>query len=531
MSTTKVSDQPIPPGSIGSKFNNLQFFERMGRTFVTNSKALTFYEIPQSASRELRRVLSRTDTSHRQDRETSGDEQRPLFKKWIENLNPMNSAGVAEIDEQIETQLKFTQKKRNKQAFSLNITHRCNLGCSYCFAEPTYLSRPPREGADEETTGIALPVINPNTTDNSKLGVMTREDADRSIEYMLEAAQGDFTVGFFGGEAMTEFSLMEYIVARLNRLAASDNRTVSWGLTTNGTIATQRQIEFLAENNFALIVSFDGTREQHDRHRPFFRSTQGSYDLVLRNLLSKFLPVIKNVTVRATAPVEEIDFDVIGRSMLDIGATQFSIEPASNMVDNYQPEQFHRVVDSLEQWAETFCQKRRQQPFDFYYFTSLIRRICRREPVIRACGAGNGYQSIAADGSLWPCHLWTGNTDGGQNWQMGSVATGEDRDDLAQLFQSINITARDGCHKCWARLVCGGFCYVPRATTPQVEAGKRYPRAAEFECNFMRALIEVTTWIIAELKDTAPDVLQDILATSSELAPGLDVFDSSGCSC
>jgi uncharacterized protein len=77
------------------------------------------------------------------------------------------------------------------RSLALNLTNNCNLGCEYCYA---------RQGKYD----------NPGE-------VMSFETARNSVDLLINSVHNNngskLTIGFFGGEPLLEFDLIEKIVA------------------------------------------------------------------------------------------------------------------------------------------------------------------------------------------------------------------------------------------------------------------------------------------------------------------------------
>ena len=130
---------------------------------------------------------------------------------------------------------------------ALCLTHRCNLRCSYCYAA---------EGGAR----------------------MSATTARRAVDFLVDSGGGSSTITFFGGEPLTEFSLIEEIVGYANRNYGS---AVQFRMSTNGTLLDENSLRFLADHDIHFVLSLDGNRAQHDRHRTFADGS-GSFDRILQ---------------------------------------------------------------------------------------------------------------------------------------------------------------------------------------------------------------------------------------------------------
>lgn len=136
---------------------------------------------------------------------------------------------------------------------TLVLTHRCNLGCGYCYA-----GEKRRQEMDDEVMGRAI-------------GLLWADGA--------EAAQ----LSFFGGEPFLAFEQMKRATALAEAEAERLGKTLLLQCTTNGAALKDEHVAFAKQHDLRVTVSVDGIREAHEVNRP----TAGggsSFDEVLRGL-------------------------------------------------------------------------------------------------------------------------------------------------------------------------------------------------------------------------------------------------------
>jgi uncharacterized protein len=119
-------------------------------------------------------------------------------------------------------------------------TWYCNLACEYCFVES---SRQERDAAP-----------------------MSPRVAARVVDALDEVLgdEGAVLVHLYGGEPLTNLPAM---AAMVERARARPPGRVAFGITTNGTVATDEAIALLGAGNFEVSLSIDGPAEIHDACR------------------------------------------------------------------------------------------------------------------------------------------------------------------------------------------------------------------------------------------------------------------------
>lgn len=147
----------------------------------------------------------------------------------------------------------------------LVVTEQCNLRCRYCAYSGNYVYN--------------------KTHQNSYMTWRTAEQAIRKFYAGYCSAKAwnpslTPAISFYGGEPLLNFSLIRDVTGLVKRLLGSN---VILNLTTNGTLLTQEMIDFFCKNEFALMFSLNGYRDENDRLR-LFLDGQGTYDIVWHKL-------------------------------------------------------------------------------------------------------------------------------------------------------------------------------------------------------------------------------------------------------
>jgi len=147
--------------------------------------------------------------------------------------------------------------------FTLYVTNRCNLACSYCIYSGQYA----RYGQFSRNS-------------------MTWDTAKSAIDFLLEHSRNSKTLrlDFFGGEPMLAFDLIKRSVQYAKLGNRPDGPPLTISVATNGTILTDEILGFLLEHSVYLQFSIDGDKSTHDQNRRFSGSNLGSYDVVIKNL-------------------------------------------------------------------------------------------------------------------------------------------------------------------------------------------------------------------------------------------------------
>ena len=320
-------------------------------------------------------------------------------------------------------------------ALSLAIAQKCNLGCTYCYAQ------------QGEFGGAAKN--------------MSREAAEQAVDLLVNGSEAGarLNLAFLGGEPLANRALLQETTRRAATMAAARGVTLGFSITTNGTLLTAADADFFEEFGFAVTVSLDGPRDAHDAQRPF-KSGKGSFDRIMANLAPMFE---KQRRMQVTARVTVTPHNMMLRQTLDefvaagfhtVGFSPLLRSPTG--VGELERDDLEVMLGEMIDCGREF--ERRTIAGERYPFANMLnalREIERGTHRPYPCGAGAGYLGVSAEGELAACHRFVGDADG----KMGSLAEGIDAAKRAQWLSERHVHRQEPCTQCWARYLCGGGCH------------------------------------------------------------------------
>src|ERR1022692_2753150 len=131
------------------------------------------------------------------------------------------------------------------RALSLAVAQKCNLGCSYCYAQ---------EGSFGGTS--------------KQMSMATALSAVDRLFADAESGQGT-NLSFLGGEPLYAREVIRAATEKAARLGAARSIQTGFSITTNGTLINSEDADFFERYGFAVTISLDGIGATHDRQRPF----------------------------------------------------------------------------------------------------------------------------------------------------------------------------------------------------------------------------------------------------------------------
>ena len=372
----------------------------------------------------------------------------------------------------------FKKRKTVVKALCLHIAHDCNLACRYCFA-----------GKGEY---------------NGQKDLMSLEVGKKAIDFMIENSGNrvNLEVDFFGGEPLMNFDVVKEIVKYGRSKEAIYNKNFRFTLTTNGVLLNDEVMEFANKEMSNVVLSLDGRKEVNDYMRPT-RNGQGSYDIIV----PKFQKLAEsrnqmNYYVRGTFTHNNLDFadDVIHYA--DLGFKQMSMEPVVSDYDEpyaIKEEDLPKIMEEYDKLALEYIKRRKEgRGFNFFHFMiDLTQGPCVAKR-LSGCGSGTEYLAVTPWGDLYPCHQFVGIDD----YKIGDVYNGIERNDIVDEFKLCNVYARPECRDCWAKLYCSGGCAANAYHAKGSILG-----VYEYGCRLFRKRIECALMLKAATAQAETDVL------------------------
>ncbi|NLC26092.1 MAG: thioether cross-link-forming SCIFF peptide maturase [Fastidiosipila sp.] len=328
----------------------------------------------------------------------------------------------------------YPEKPRFK-AMCLNICHDCNMRCSYCFAESG------QYGSDSRSS-------------------MSAKTGMRAVDFLIDASgpRRNLDIDFFGGEPLMNWEVVKELVAYCEEQGPAHGKNIRLTITTNALLLNETKINYLNRHFKNVVLSCDGTAENHDRMR---RDAGGNktFDRIAANI-RKFVAVRggKEYYIRGTFTRHNLDFvdDVLALAAL---GKNVSIEPVVAEPEfeySIREEDLPQVMRSYENLAFALQADKEASKINFFHFnlqTGHDPCIYKR---LKGCGAGSEYCAVTPEGYIYPCHQLVGETMHriGRLTEDGYITEPEQQ----SAFSEYLMPNREPCNSCWARYHCGGGC-------------------------------------------------------------------------
>ena len=312
-------------------------------------------------------------------------------------------------------------------------TRACNLACVYCdFGASNALT----SCMDFQTATAAV---------------------DWMAGYVKSLGWNTLNIHFFGGEPFFAGDVVDVVVHRARAVASRLGLLPHFEVTTNGVFDEERA-RFVAEYFDTVVLSFDGFKEIHDRHRPC-HNTLGSFDIVARTaqILSQssvelcFRLCVTQESVFQLEQIAQWFCETFQPSVINVETLQPTPESDAAGLNPPNPYDFAVHYVKANRIVEGFGIKA--------IYASTSTDVPRQS----FCPVGKDALIVSPDGRVSGCYLppheWKKR---GLNFDVGRLSPDGTMqvDDAAITRLRRIVTEKPRCERCFCRWTCAGGCHV-----------------------------------------------------------------------
>lgn len=250
-------------------------------------------------------------------------------------------------------------------SFTFIVTDDCNYHCIYCpqKKEKKYID----SEQVKKTSDFLYPLL-----------------ADRS------------TIGFYGGEPFLCFDEVREAVNYFNYLKQKDSskKEIGFSITTNGSLLDKKKFEFLHQNRFSVILSFDGRAHNVSRK-------SGDFELMVANIKkSKEYPNIDLVLNSVFTPGTVGYLAESIRLFLELGVNEnrYVLSTIEEWDDNALVEYEDELLKMIDLLVPNY-KKNRSIPVSNLRAPGTVNQLF-------ACNAGKDRLALTPDGKIWGCYAF-----------------------------------------------------------------------------------------------------------------------------
>ena len=286
-------------------------------------------------------------------------------------------------------------------------------------------------------------------------GELTTEEIKAAFKQIADDMDATkILINVTGGEPLVRKDLCEVMEYATNELG------FHWGMTTNGILLNEENIQKLKKANMETIsISIDGLEETHDR----FRGVPGSYKTIINNIKDlKKADFVKHIQVTTVFHKENINqLDALYDIMLGLNLDSWrlvSMDPIGRANENND-----LLLDGKEikQLLDFIKSKKKDKRLDLTYGCPSFLGLEYEKEVRKHyfyCKTGINVASILYNGDLFVCP----NVPRRKELIQGNIRTDNFKevwDKKYKQFRNRNRTKCDSCEKCenWEYCLGGSF--------------------------------------------------------------------------
>lgn len=324
----------------------------------------------------------------------SKDDFADMVRKKKLNLdlskNLIEKGFIFEENEEVFATNQAMQLRKEKEYLFVSTTlhifvvsKNCNFSCIYCQAG------------------------NLNQNNNYK---MSKETAKKTVDVALQSPNNYLTFEFQGGEPLTNFDVIKYIVEYSKSVCG--NKKIEYNLVSNLTLLTDEMIEFFVRNNVSICTSIDGNKDLQNINRPYIN--KDSYCETVKQIKKLQEKNIKVNAIETTTKYSLKEYKEIVDEYINLGLESIFVRPLTKLgkADNnwkkvgYEPEDF---IYFYKEILDYIIQKNKQGFFLSEGHSNIfLRKILLNEPVnymeLRSpCGGAIGQLAYYYDGNIYTC--------------------------------------------------------------------------------------------------------------------------------
>lgn len=266
----------------------------------------------------------------------------------------------------------FTTVYSKPQAVTMLLTNDCNLACSYCFES--------NKGKDYMPKEMALDIL-------------------KATYNQVDPMAGIFTLNMFGGEPLMNWDTFKAVCDYV----LENNLKIRITATTNLTLLTDEMIDYIDELSIPVLVSVDGIKEVHDKHRC------NSFDKVIENmkkLIDRDLGYLIEARMTVAPDTAKYMYESV-KMLVDLGINNIANVPASDLewdaqsIQDYK-DNYEKILDMYINILNDETNKRNISLYKVDQALNLALEPIKEDTSM--CNIGNPrWVIIDWKGDIWPC--------------------------------------------------------------------------------------------------------------------------------
>jgi len=306
--------------------------------------------------------------------------------------------------------------------FYISLTHNCQLRCNYCYTGEKY-HKP-----------------------------ISKETILKSIAFILDFPMQELNFGFFGGEPLLEWELLQFATYEMEREAKLRGIVLRKTFTTNGVLLDDKKVAWLREHAFYMVVSLDGNEQMHNTHRVYADSSDTFKDVKAGLLALQKLYTPKEYSVISVVTPQNITYLNASVKYLHEVLNVKNIRLALNYFTEWGEEtkSYREVYHALGHYVIERYREDKEITIDI-----IDEKILTQLEGCGSCSFGEMKIAVAPSGNIYPCERLIAEDSG--ELSIGDVYNGFNLLRRNELI-SQRGNSNEECKTCALRERCTNSC-------------------------------------------------------------------------
>ena len=346
---------------------------------------------------------------------------------------------------------RLTEEKVEKNFYSVTevlfeVTNQCNLECVYCCYGKYYCFSKVCNDKLYFSFNTAKKIIDQ---------LFNKLNLYNDNKYKNRT----FNIGFYGGEPLLGFEFIKKVTDYAKNKELKFNK-LTFSMTTNG-VVLDKYIDYLAENDFKILVSLDGNEEQNQYRVD--KNGKNSFHKINRNLIKirKKYPEYfdKNISFNSVSHNKNKDSKELNRYFKsNFDKTPYVASLTKENLDKGNEQEFYEVffpsknndTEQEEYINDERFMKSLGQIYSFYGIDNYQCEIRRKIPT-GTCTPFHKRLYFSILGNIYPCEKVP------EKYALGKVIDGKlifNYKELAEMHNNLYDKIEKKCAACYISQDC-----------------------------------------------------------------------------
>lgn len=379
-------------------------------------------------------------------------EMAPALKaKLGENHFLRETADMARLAERLRQRKRFLHY--GPILHMLVVTLRCNTTCVYCHASRADMTR-----VDTD---------------------MSRETAERAVDFILKSTAPRLTIEFQGGEPLVAFDVIQHVIQYAQEKNRAYGKELEFTMVSNLSLMDEEKLDFLIDNKVQICTSVDGPEKIHTKQRVLAgRNSFQETCRWIRRINERYAalgldPVLYHVEALLTTTRAALDFPKeIVDTYVDLGCRALFLRPVDPF--GFANKTFKTIEYERRLYRDFYAaavdyilelNKSGTQILERFASIFLTKILTGEDPnfldLRSPSGAGIGGLAYNYDGGIYASDEGRMLHEAGDDtFLLGNVATAKYReivthDTVRALSVASNLDALPDCVNCTYNPYCG----------------------------------------------------------------------------